>query len=111
MAHVRTANRHGTAADGANHAPGYVASGEGQHSRRVARGNMPTKFAGRLPVRTQGHKLTLDRQIAEYERRLEWAECELKLEPSPTRKAKLAKDIEIRGKFLTRLLDEREQLK
>ena len=105
MAHVRRANKGISAADLANVAPGYAASGESEHSRRSARPHDSARFSG-VPVRTRGRH-TLDRQIAECERRIEWMECELKIEDDPRRRQKLLSDLAIRGRFLTKLLVER----
>lgn len=107
MAHIRQANRFGGSADLTKVESGYVASGEGQHSRRVANGKAPLQFAGRASSKTPGEH-TLHELIGETERRIEWMECELKIETRPKRRAKLTKDIEIKGKFLTRLLAERD---
>lgn len=106
MAHIKRANRGTSAADLANVAPGYVASGESEHSRRAARPAASARFAG-TPIRARGRH-TLGQQIRECERRIDWTECELEIESDPKRKAKLAQDLQIRGKFLTKLIIERD---
>lgn len=110
MAHNRLANKHGTPAEIAGHSEGYVATGESMHTRSVARGKTPLRFATRAPNKTPGYH-SLHQLIGECERRIEWIECELKIETRPMRRAKLARDLEIRGKFLTRLLLEAESLR
>lgn len=110
MAHVRQANRFGKAEEVAGNSAGYTASGEGEYSRKSAHAKHSFKFSGRGPRKTPG-KHSLDELITECERRLEWTECELKCENDPQRRIKLTRDLEIRGKFLTRLLIEREALR
>lgn len=110
MAHNRLANKHGTPAEIAGHSEGYTASGEGEYSRRASHGKHAFRFVGRGPRKVPG-KHSLDELITECERRLEWTEAELKIETDPQRRIKLARDLEIRGKFLTRLLLEREALR
>lgn len=106
MAQVRRANKGTSSADLANVAPGYVASGESEHSRRSARPHASARFGG-APVRMRGRH-TLDQQIAECERRIDWMECEQKIEDDPRRREKLLSDLTIRGRFLTKLLIERD---
>lgn len=107
MAHVRQANRFGRPHELAEHDEAFSASGESMYSRRVAKAGANFKF-DRPPRRIRGRKHTPAELITECERRLEWMEAELRIETDPTRKAKLAKDISIRGTFLTRLLAERD---
>lgn len=110
MAQIKRQNRGTSSGDLANVSGGYVASGESEHSRRAAHGKIPTQFKGRGPLHTPGAR-TLYQLIGETERQIEFLECELKIEDNRTRRAKLAKNIEIKGKFLTRLRVEAEGLR
>ena len=106
MAHIRKSNRHGTADDAAKHASGFSANGESVFTRRSARADASARF-NRAPLQWHGRR-SLAELIAESERKVEWLEAELAIEDSPRRKAKLAQDLQIRGRFLTKLIVERD---
>lgn len=105
MAHVRQANKFGKPSE--EHSEGYTASGESEFSRRASHGKV--RF-NRGPLHTAGPR-TLYQLIGQTERQIEFLESELKIEDNPTRRAKLARNVEIKAKFLSRLLCEAEALR
>lgn len=108
MAYVRQANRFGKPSELPD--TGYVTSGEDDHSRRSARGKMPTRFAGRVPRKRPGEH-TLYQQIGETERQIEYLEVELKIADTKTEKDRIARSLVIKAKLLTRLRVEAEALR
>lgn len=103
-----------TAAQDAAVAPGYQPNGEGQFSRRVARGgerpmsvnDSPRADAPRPHVYLLHHQL-----VARTNRNLEKLRSKLATETDPARREKLARDAEIAARFLRRLLAERMKAK
>ena len=78
MVKVFRTYRHSSASDLAGIGPGYVAWGEGEHSRR----NTSQNFSGysRRSMEQRGREHTLDELITKMENRIHWIECELRAE-------------------------------
>jgi hypothetical protein len=93
MAPRRPVRQHGTARDLAEHAVGYSANGESQHSRNVAQAS----------VRLGEGKRTDGRLLRETAKELAKLEHRLECETDPARRAKHAKNIAIKKIFLSRI--------
>ncbi len=87
----------------AERAPGYTANGESQFSRQAAH-SVP-KMASR-PYRVKGRPHTLAELIVRTEADLRFLHCDLRLEDDKARRAKIAKNLEIKRQFLEKLRSE-----
>ena len=107
MAHVRQANRTGTAKQLAGDSTGYAADGLGAWTHQHAR---PDSVGAMRPVRHYGYGKPLDLQIAECERRILKMEIDLLLldQSEQEKRERLNHDLAIRMRFLTKLLLERD---
>lgn len=92
--------RHGTAKDDAEKSPGYVSSGEGEWSRKAAHQD-EVKLSNSV-TKTKG-KHSLARLIAENKSQLRKMRCDLLIEDSKERLAKIRKNIETKTNFIERL--------
>lgn len=101
---VSKVRRSGTAKELSERAVGYSASGESQHTRQAAHGN------GHLPgyVTTTRGKRTRDQLIEQHKSLLAKLRGDILIEDNKTRRAKLEKNLEIKRKFLDRLLAEKD---
>lgn len=106
MAHVKLANTNRRRNDDLEASPGYAPSGESIFSRHSA-GSVPQVHFKRGPIKTAGRH-TLAQQIAECENRIKFMEVELRLEGPSRRRDRLIRDLDIRYRFLTKLLIERD---
>jgi hypothetical protein len=88
-------------------AVGYTSNGEGQYSRHSAQPHENVRLKINPRYRIRGEH-TLAQQIRETETRINWMECELRIETDKTKRERLAHDLGIRGRFLTKLMIERD---
>jgi hypothetical protein len=84
--------------------PGYASNGESLYTRGAAHPRSRVKLTPRVSVRVaQGRMLSDAELIHEYESRLEWLRCEVAIETSASRVAKLKQQIEIKSRLLAGL--------
>ena len=88
-------------------APGYTRDGESEFTRHSAQPHENTRFKVNPRFRFRGSH-TLAEQIRECESRIKFMECEQRIETDPRKLKRLAHDLGIRYRFLTKLLLEKE---
>ena len=84
---------------------GYLPDGVSMHSHAAAKGPKNVKLSQQFDVQRtdRGRHLSDDELLHEYHSRIEWLLCEIGLETSPTRLAKLSKQLEIKQRIVTEL--------
>ena len=104
---VGRANRGTRTADLAEHATGYSANAESQHTRTASRG--PTingiRTNSNRPPEWRGTR-TLDQLLDEHVWKLCHMRAELRIEDDPARRAKLESNIAIKTQFIAKLRGE-----
>jgi len=90
--------KHGTAKEIAEHATGYAANGESQHSRQIAHVN----------IKLGEGKRTNGRLIREQSGALAKLKHRATIEMDPERLAKIRKDIQIKSRFVAKLKSQSE---
>ena len=97
----------GTARDLADHAAGYSASGESEFSRQIAH-SANVKLAGyvepKAPQWTRTAREALGEKIAKQTQFLAALHMKLRFEPDEERRAKIRKNIEIKTRYLAKLV-------
>jgi hypothetical protein len=106
MAHIPVAHRKGTAREEAENAPGYVGSGTGEHSRRLANG-APFKEDGFTNTYAPIRWRTNGEQIRRVTRELKKVRAKLATPLTRERRAFLQESVQIKLRFLAKLRAER----
>jgi hypothetical protein len=107
---ARGAIKSGTARELAEHDASFVASGEGEFSRRAASGNVKMRgYAEPNPPGTTRKRGPREREelIAEQRQHLAKLRTRIARENVPARFLKLKQSIEIKSRFLAKLESER----